>query len=252
MNRLTGKCALITGGASGIGLATARRFLEEDAQVVITDIDSEKGERASMELARRARFLTHDVTSETSWDQAVATTTQTLGGFNVLVNCAGVLTTGNIEQTSFEMWRRTLGINLDGTFLGCRAAVREMRDGGGSIVNLSSVSGMIGHPDSPAYDASKGGVRLLTKSVALHCARERYGIRCNSVHPAGTYTSMAETHFAAQGDPRAEEQVWIDTVPIGRMAGPDEIAGLIVYLASDEASFVTGAEFVIDGGKTAQ
>ena len=143
MNRLTGKCALITGGASGIGLATARRFLEEGAQVVITDIDSERGERASMELARQAQFLTHDVTSETSWEQAVATTTQTLGGFNVLVNCAGILTTVNIEETSFELWRRTLGINLDGTFLGCRAAVREMRERGGrcaSVAGASSIS----------------------------------------------------------------------------------------------------------------
>ena len=160
MNRLTGKCALITGGASGIGFATARRFLEEDARVVITDIDAEKGARASVELDRQAQFLTHDVTSESGWDHAVATTVQTLDGFNVLVNCAGILTTGNIEKTSLEMWRRTLGINLDGTFLGCRAAVREMRTGGGSIVNLSSSSGLVGDPDSPAYDASKGGVRL--------------------------------------------------------------------------------------------
>lgn len=249
--RLSGKSALITGGASGIGLATARRFLEEGAGVVITDIDEAKGAGAASELGA-AHFLQHDVTSESGWDSVVETTVKTLGGLNILVNCAGVLQYGSIEETPFEVWRNTLAINLDGTFLGCRAAVRNMDKGGGAIVNLSSVSGMIGHADSAAYDASKGGVRLLTKSVALYCAREGYGIRCNSVHPGGTDTPMARNHWQASPDPKAEEDAWLATLPIGRFAKAEEIAALILFLASDEASFVTGAELCIDGGKTAQ
>ena len=252
MNRLRGKSALIAGGASGIGFATARRFLHEGAGVVITDIDEVKGAAARAELGRKAHFLLHDVASESSWDTVVDSTIETLGRVDILVNCAGVIHYGTIEDTSFDMWRRTLAVNLDGTFLGCRAAVRAMGERGGSIVNLCSVSGNVGTAETAAYDASKGGVRLLTKSVALYCAREGNGIRCNSVHPGGTYTPMLQNHFDAQADREAIEQAWLATIPMGRFAMPEEIAGIVLYLASDEASFVTGAEFTIDGGKTAQ
>ena len=249
--RLTGKHALITGGASGIGYATAERFLSEGARVVITDIDEDAGTRAANEI-HGASFLPHDVISETCWDEIVETTVGEIGGLDILVNCAGTMIYGSIEEASFDDWRRTLAVNLDGTFLGCRAAVRAMRERGGSIVNLSPTAGLVGHPDTPAYDASKGGVRLLTKSVALYCAREGYPIRCNSVHPGGTSTPMVRNHIEAQPDPLIEEQSWLADLPLGRFAEPAEIASLILFLASDEASFVTGAEFTADGGKTAQ
>ena len=253
MSRLADKTALITGGASGIGLATARRFLDEGARVLITDIDETKAAATKAVLEEEAHFLPHDVTSESDWEQVMRSAKETLGGVDILLNCAGVLTYGGIELTSFELWRHTLSVNLDGTFLGCRAAVRAMRErGGGSIINLSSSAGLVGHPDSAAYDASKGGVRLLTKSVALYCAREGYGVRCNSVHPGGTYTPMVRNHFDAQPDPKAEEAAWLAALPLGRFAEAEEIAAMILFLASDEASFVTGAEFVIDGGKTAR
>ena len=252
MGRLADKTALISGGASGIGLASARRFLDEGVRVLITDIDTAKGAAAKAALGQGAHFLPQDVTSESDWVRVMSSAEELLGGIDILLNCAGVLTAGSIELTSFELWRRTLSVNLDGTFLGCRAAVRAMCERGGSIINLSSSAGLVGHPDSAAYDASKGGVRLLTKSVALYCAREGYGIRCNSVHPGGTLTPMVKDHFDAQPDPEAEEQAWLAALPLGRFAEAEEIAAMILFLASDEASFVTGAEFAIDGGKTAK
>jgi 3(or 17)beta-hydroxysteroid dehydrogenase len=252
MGRMADKAGLITGGASGIGFATAERFLTEGARVVITDVAEDKGTSAAGRLGPAARFLPHDVTSEQSWDRVMADAIAFLGGLDVLVNAAGIMIYADIEEGSFETWQRTLAVNLDGTFLGCREAVRAMRDRGGSIINLSSTSGLIGHRETPAYDASKGGVRLLTKSVALHCAHKGYSIRCNSVHPGGTRTPMVMDHIEAQPDPAAEERKWVASLPLGRMAEPEEIASLILYLASDESSFVTGAEFPIDGGKTAQ
>ena len=249
--RIAGKTALITGGASGIGLATASRFMQEGAQVMITDIDGERGAKAIAKLGDNARFLAQDVTDEAGWDEVVGTTQDQLGALDILVNCAGVFWYGTIENTTYDLWKRLMAINLDGTFLGCRAAVKAMRDHGGSIINLSSTSGLRGFADCAAYDASKGGVRLLTKSVALHCARERYGIRCNSVHPGGTDTNMVREWFEDRGDAKAEENIWVEGTPVGRLGLPEEIAGLILFLASDEAGFITGAEYVIDGGKTA-
>lgn len=249
--RITGKTALISGGASGIGLATARRFIAEGANVMITDIDKAQGAKALANLGDKARFLTQDVTEEKTWDTVVEATIHEFGALDILVNCAGVFWYGTIENTSFALWKKVLAINLDGTFLGCRAAVKAMSDHGGSIINLSSTSGLRGFADCAAYDASKGGVRLLTKSVALHCARERNGIRCNSVHPGGTDTKMVRDWFEDRGDAKVEEQIWVDGSPLGRLGQPEEIAAMILFLASEESGFVTGAEFVVDGGKTA-
>ena len=249
--RIAGKTALISGGASGIGFATATRFIKEGAKVMITDVDKTRGAQALGKLGSNARFLVQDVTEEAGWDRVVEATTNELGPLDILVNCAGVFWYGTIENTSYDLWKKVLAINLDGTFLGCRAAVTAMTGHGGSIINLSSTSGLRGFADCAAYDASKGGVRLLTKSVALYCARERTGIRCNSVHPGGTDTKMVRDWFDDRGDAKAEEQTWINGTPIGRLGRPEEIASMILFLASQESGFVTGAEFVIDGGKTA-
>ena len=212
--RIAGKTALISGGASGIGLATAARFIEEGAKVMITDIDAAKGAAAFAQLGDRTRFLAQDVTNEAGWDDVVEQTQSQLGRLDILVNCAGVFWYGTIENTSYELWKQTMAINLGGTFLGCRAAVKTMSDHGGSIINMSSTAGLRGYPDSAAYDASKGGVRLLTKSVALHCARERNGVRCNSVHPGGIDTPMVRTWFEERDDSKAEEQSWLEGTPI--------------------------------------
>ena len=249
--RLAGKAALVTGGASGIGLAAARRFVAEGARVAITDRDEALGAPAARDLGPEAFFIRHDVTSEADWRSAMDETASRFGTVNVLLNSAGIFRFGTVEDTTLEEWRQTIAVNLDGTFLGCREAVRAMREHGGSIVNMSSISGLVGSPDNAAYDASKGGVRLLTKSVALYCAREGYHIRCNSVHPGGIDTPMVQDYFAARPDPAAEEDAWLRHTPIGRLGRAEEIASLILYLASDESSFVTGSEFTIDGGMTA-
>ena len=249
--RLAGKAALVSGGASGIGLAAARRFVAEGARVAITDRDEALGAAAARELGENAFFIRHDVTSESDWAAAMAECGSRFGGVDIVLNSAGIFRFGNVEDTTLEEWRRTIAINLDGTFLGCREAVRTMRERGGSIVNMSSVSGLVGDPDNAAYDASKGGVRLLTKSVALYCAKQGYPIRCNSVHPGGIDTPMVQSYFAARPDPEAEKRAWLRQSPIGRLGRAEEIASLILYLASDEASFVTGSEFTIDGGSTA-
>jgi 3(or 17)beta-hydroxysteroid dehydrogenase len=251
MRRLEGKVALISGGASGIGLATARRFAEEGATVVLGDIDRAAAERACA-ATDRASFEPLDVTSDEDWRRATDAAASRHGGLHIVVNSAGIAPTGTIEEVSLDDWRRTMAVNLDGTFLGCRHAVRVMKaGGGGSIVNLSSVSGIIGGHNLAAYNASKGGVRLLTKSVALHCARKGYGIRCNSVHPGFVDTPMLQDLIRQSRNPDEVRTKLAASVPLGRNARADEIAALIAYLASDEAAFVTGAEMVIDGGVTA-
>ena len=249
--RLASKAALVTGGASGIGLAATRRFVAEGARVAITDQDEGLGTAAARELGPDAFFMRQDVTSEADWEAAMHESVSRFGGVDVVLNSAGIFRFGNVEDTSLKEWRQTIAINLDGTFLGCREAVRAMRERGGSIVNMSSVSGIVGDPDNAAYDASKGGVRLLTKSVALYCAKQGYPIRCNSVHPGGIDTPMVRSYFADRPDPDAEKSAWLRQSPIGRLGKAEEIASLILYLASDESSFVTGSEFTIDGGSTA-
>ena len=169
-----------------------------------------------------------------------------------MVNCAGVVLLKDIETTTLEEWRSLMAVNLDGTFLGCKHALRVMKDrGGGSIVNMSSVAGIIGSGNLAAYSASKGGVRLLTKSVALHCARKGYNIRCNSVHPSFVETPMLRSMIESARDPKKLENNFAQAAPLGRLAQPDEIARTILFLASDESAFTTGAELVIDGGLTA-
>lgn len=249
--RLAGKTILISGGASGIGLATACRALACGAHVAIGDIDAAAGERAAREH-HGLHFVRLDVVSDASWAQAVDDVKTRFRRLDGLVNSAGIFIVGDIERLSLDDWHRTMAVNVDGVFLGCRHAVRAMKSHGGSIVNLSSVSGLVGGHNVTAYNASKGAVRLLTKSVALHCAKEGYGIRCNSVHPTFVDTPMYQATLELSRDPEKMRAALTAQIPLGRVAQPDEIAAAIVYLLSDDAAFVTGSELVIDGGLTAR
>jgi 3(or 17)beta-hydroxysteroid dehydrogenase len=240
MDRLKGKVVLITGAAGAIGAAAARAVTEEGGTAVTTD------------LAGRGR-VDHalDVTAEDDWARAVSTIEQSAGRLDGLVNAAGIVAIGTVEDTDFATWRRVMAINLDGTFLGCKYGMRIMRRNGGSIVNISSVSGLVGGHNLAAYNASKGGVRLLTKSVALHGARRKPPVRCNSVHPAFIEGPMADGMIAQFRDPARARERLSASVPLGRFGTPAEVASLCVYLLSDESAFVTGAELTLDGGLTA-
>ena len=250
MGRLDGKVALISGGARGQGAAEARLFAREGAKVVIGDILDEEGARVVEQIAEaggEARFVHLDVTSERDWQQAIATVVDAFGKLNVLVNNAGIWRRGNVEDTTGEHWDTVMEVNAKGVFLGTKLALPEMRKvGGGSIVNISSTAGLVGSLRSTAYSASKGAVRLFTKSTAIQYASE--GIRANSIHPGPIDTAMGD-------------QVWPDAdsreasaarTALGRMGTPEDIAYGALYLAAEESSFVTGSELVIDGGVTAQ
>jgi NAD(P)-dependent dehydrogenase (short-subunit alcohol dehydrogenase family) len=252
MGRVQDKVALVTGGASGIGFAAARLFVEEGAMVVVTDRDVAASAVAIAELGQRAHFHRLDVTREDEWVAVTEAVARDFGRIDILVNNAGVVLFKDVEATTLDEWRDLMAVNLDGVFLGCKHAVRVMKDrGGGAIVNMSSVAGMIGHGSLAAYCASKGGVRLLTKSVALHCARKGYNIRCNSVHPSFAETPMLHGMIASARNPEKLAASFATAAPLGRLAQPIEIARTILFLASDESAFTTGAELVVDGGLTA-
>ena len=249
--RLENKVALISGGARGMGAVEAHLFAAEGAKVVIGDILEEEGRQteAAVNAAGGACiFVRLDVTNEEDWDAAVATAVSQFGKLDVLVNNAGISSTGRIEDLTVAEWDRTLNINAKGVFLGTKAAIPEMRRaGGGSIINISSGAGIAPAPGtSGAYAASKGAVRIPSKSTAVQYAREN--IRCNSVHPGPIETPMLRS---ARGSGTQLDDT-IDRVPLGRIGTPEEIAYGVLYLASDESSFVTGSELVIDGGRTAQ
>jgi NAD(P)-dependent dehydrogenase (short-subunit alcohol dehydrogenase family) len=249
--RLAGKVALISGGARGMGAAAARLFAREGARVVIGDVLDAEGKRTEAEITRAGReaaFVHLDVTSEADWERAVATAVGRFGRLDVLVNNAGVGGGSRLEETTVEAWDHGMDVNAKGVFLGTKAAIPAMRRaGGGSIVNISSQLGMVGlERSSPWYQASKGAVRTLTKLTAVQYARER--IRANSVHPGPIVTPMTE---ARRGDPEHHAYM-VSRIPLGRYGEPDEVAYGVLYLASDESSFVTGSELVIDGGWTAQ
>jgi 3(or 17)beta-hydroxysteroid dehydrogenase len=252
MGRVDHKIALVTGGASGIGFATASLLADEGAKVVLTDLDKSHASAAMAALGQRARFHELDVTREADWIAVTNSTVSEFGRLDILVNSAGVSLLKDIEATTLDEWRSLMAVNLDGTFLGCKHAIRVMKErGGGSIVNMSSVAGLVGAANLAGYSASKGGVRLLTKSVALHCARKGYNIRCNSVHPSFVETPMLRSMLAAARDPEKLEANYAKAAPLGRLAKPIEVARTILFLTSDESAFTTGAEMVVDGGLTA-
>jgi 3(or 17)beta-hydroxysteroid dehydrogenase len=240
MERLKDKIVLITGAAGTVGRAVAAAVKVEGGVAVTSD------------LAGRGSQHTLDVTSELDWLRVVAEIGRAQGRLDGLVNAAGIAAFGNIEDTDFKNWRKILSVNLDGTFLGCKHGLALLKQRGGSIVNVSSVSGLIGGHNLAAYNASKGGVRLLTKSVALHGARLDPKVRCNSIHPAFLEGPMVDSLLGQTAAPdKARERILRD-IPLGRMGTPAEAADLCIYLLSDESRFVTGAEFVIDGGLTAK
>ncbi len=248
--RLAGKTALITGAASGIGRATAALFHAEGAKVAATD----RNEAGLADLKGVADLvLPLDVTDEARWREVVDSVVDAFGRLDILVNSAGIAMLGSIETATLDDWRRMNAVNVEGTFLGCREAVRVMKEtGGGSIVNLSSVAGVIGDAASAGYCASKGAVRMLTKSAALHCARSGYKIRLNSVHPSFAETPMVLEGIARASNPERVRQGLARAAPMSRLGKPEEVANTILFLASDESSFTTGAELMVDGGLTAQ
>lgn len=250
--RVAGKIALVTGGASGIGRAAAQRLAGEGATVVVTDRDGPGAAAVAAALGAPHVAATLDVTDEAGWAAVVGEVVARHGRLDVLVNSAGIGRHGDIESTTLADFRLMYRVNVEGTFLGCRAAVGAMKAHGGAIVNLSSVAGLIGVPDLAGYCASKGAVRLLTKSVALHCAKHGYRIRCNSLHPSFIDTPMVDRMAAVGGDAARGKAKLEQAAPLGRLGHVDDVSAMILYLASDESRFVTGAELAIDGGLTAR
>jgi 3(or 17)beta-hydroxysteroid dehydrogenase len=250
--RVDNKVVLLSGGASGIGAATARLVVREGGKAVVADRDEAKGKALADELGAAALFVALDVTNEAAWEKAIAAAVETFGGLNGLLNAAGVGVRNSIEDCTLEEYRRVNDVNSLGTFLGCKAAIATMKQsGGGSIVNISSVLGLRGAAWAMAYCASKGAVRLITKHVALHCAQMKYNIRCNSVHPGYIDTPMIAPRLAANVGNLSGRQ-WLEELhPLGRLGQPEEVASMILFLLSDESSFSTGSEFVCDGGLTA-
>lgn len=251
--RLKDKTALITGGASGIGAAAARKFVSEGARVILGDVQEDKGRALARELGDAARFVRLDVTSEASWRAAMDTAQAAIGGLTTVVNSAGISVPATIEQETLEGFRRTIAINLEGTFLGCKFGVEALKGKkGGAIVNLASTLGVRAGAIFPAYSASKGGVRLLTRAVALHCAEQGYDIRVNAVLPGAVHTEMVEGYVAAGvaagGTREAVLGGFASVHPMKRLGRPGEPADAIVFLASDEASFITGIDLPVDGG----
>ncbi len=264
--RLDGKAALVTGASRGIGAGCARALARAGARVLATDVVEDEGRRVVEEICRaggEAEFARLDVADERSWDAGVRACLERLGGLDVLVNNAGIEIVKPLLDVTLDEWRRLHAVNLEGVFLGTKRAVGAMMPGGaagrgGSIVNMSSIAGLIGFPFLSAYCATKGAVRLFTKAAAVECAKLGYGIRVNSVHPGfiGT-THMADRFFASVaglffgGDTEKSVAYCRDLTPVGHIGEPADIAASVLYLASDASRFVTGVELTVDGGFTA-
>ncbi len=256
--RVAGKLALVTGAAQGLGAAHARLLAQEGARVLLTDVNGEgaaaQAEAINAELgAGTAYSMQHDVTSEGAWEAAIAMAADKLGGLSVLVNNAGIGVKGNIETCDLATWRHGFAVNVDSVFLGCQKALPLMKDNQpGSIINISSIAGLIASDTMPGYNASKAAVWMLSKSIALYCGKMGWNIRCNSVHPTFVDTPILDGMVASTG--KAKDVIMdklARQIPLKRVGAPIEIANGVLYLASDESSFMTGAELKLDGGISA-
>lgn len=244
--RLQGKTALVTGGASGLGEAIARRYVAEGASVIIGDIDDAGGKAVAASIGQAASFVRLDVSQADDWTEAMAVADR----LDILVNNAGITTHGSIEDVTIEQFRHEFEVDVIGVFLGCKHGVAKMKAHGGSIINMSSLCGVRAQGDLVAYNAAKAAVTHMTKSVALHCAAKGYGIRCNSIHPGVIRTAILDKVLAQVPNPDEVYAGWVSTHPIGRIGVPEEIAAAAVYLGSDESGFTTGAELRVDGGSS--
>jgi NAD(P)-dependent dehydrogenase (short-subunit alcohol dehydrogenase family) len=253
--RLAGKCALVTGAGSGLGAAIAGMFVREGARVLLTDIDEGAAFARADALGPAAAAFAHDVTRPVDWTAAVAEADRRFGGLNILVNCAGICVPGTVEETSLETWRRTHAVDLDAVFLGCKTALpliarTTAEQGRGAILNIASISAVIAAGNMAAYNSAKAAVRHLSKSVALHCARSGYKITCNTLMPTFIDTPLIDGLTGGRDEDQMVAKL-ARQVPLGRIGEPDDVAYAAVYLCSDEAKFVTGAELAIDGGISA-
>ncbi len=248
---LDGKIALVTGAAAGLGEAIARRLADEGATVIVTDIEDATGQAVASSLANGS-YRHHDVASEEDWARVIGEVEAAHGRLDILVNNAGITLMGSLEEMDLARFRKTIDVDLVGPFLGCKLALPLMRrGGGGSIVNIASISGLMASSNLIAYNAAKAGVTLMTKSIALHCAETKSGVRCNSVHPGVIRTAMLDKVMAQVPNPDELMAGFVATHPIGHIGEPGDIAEMVLFLASERSKFITGAAMVVDGGATA-
>ncbi len=257
MGRLDGKKVFITGGAQGLGACFGRMCAEQGAQVFLTDINgagaSETAEAINAIVPGAASSIQHDVTKKEEWEAALQAAQDAMGGVSVLINNAGIGSAGNIETESYEMWRKVHEIDVDSIFIGTQLAMPLLKESSpASIINISSVAGMVADGMMLSYNSAKAAVWMMTKSIALHCARAGYDVRCNSVHPVFTRTPIIDPLLAKGGGGDVGEAKLVRQIPLKRLGEPEDIGYAVLYLASDESRFVTAAEFKIDGGITAQ
>ena len=255
MNRLENKIALITGASSGIGAETAKLFVKEGAKVIIADINDEKGILLSETLGKNAVYFHLDVSVESEWISIMQYIEENFKKLDILFNNAGIMRSGNFladenpEDTSLKEWKNIHKINLESVFLGCKYGIKFMKKSGGSIINMSSRSGIVGVPHAAAYSSSKAAVRNYSKTVALYCAEKKYNIRCNSIHPAAILTPIWDSILGTTEHIRQKSIQNIESgIPLGKMGSPIDVAYAVLYLASDESKYITGTEIIIDGG----
>lgn len=257
MGRVAGKKVLITGGAQGLGACFGRMLADEGAKIFLTDINGDGAAQTAAEINNKhpgaASSIRHDVTSRDEWSAALKEASDFMGGVDTLINNAGIGTFGNIETETEEQWRRTQAIDVDSIFTGTQLAMPYLKEAkSASIINISSVAGMIADGNMISYNTAKAAVWMMTKSIALHCARSGYDIRCNSVHPVFTRTPIIDPLIAFGGGGEEGESRLVQQIPWKRLAEPEDVGYCILYLASDESRYITAAEFKIDGGITAQ